>query len=130
MDIIEQRYLIRATPDKIWRALTNPKVIEKWGGGPAKMSDKVGFEFSLWGGDIYGKNVEVINSSKSEKKLVQEWYGGEWEFPSLVTFILNYDGEKTEVILVHKDLPKDEITDFAEGWRDFYFGPIKKLLEG
>ncbi len=125
MNLIEQRYIIKATPEKVWDALTNPKTIEKWGGGPVKMSDKVSDEFSFWGGDIYGKNVEV----EKNKKLVQEWYGGEWESPSIVSFTLNYDGNETEVILLHKDLPKDEIKEFDEGWRDYFMGPLKKLLE-
>ena len=129
MKIIEQRYLIKAKPDKVWDALTNPETIQKWGGGPARMSDKVGFEFSLWGGDIYGKNLEVDNPQTGERKLVQEWYSGEWEIPSIVTFKLNFDGRETEVILVHKDVPKKEIKDIDEGWRDYYMGPIKRILE-
>ena len=129
MKIIEQRYLIHATPEKVWDALTNPRTIEMWGAGPAKMSAEVGFEFSLWGGEVYGRNVKVANPEKGEKKLVQEWYGGEWEYPSIVTFIINADDHSTEVILKHKDLPEDEVKSFAEGWKDFYMGPIKKLLE-
>ncbi len=126
MDFIEQRYLIKAKPEKVWDALTNPKTIEKWGGGPVKMEDIVGFEFSFWGGDIFGKNIEIVKN----KKLVQEWYGGEWEIPSIATFTLNYDGKVTEVILNHKDVPKTEMKEFDEGWRDYFMGPIKKLLEG
>ena len=129
MKYIEQRYLIKAKPEKVWDALVNPKTIEKWGGGSAKMQGKVGFEFSLWGGDIYGKNLEVENPPTGAKKLVQEWYGGEWELPSIVTFKLNTSNGYTEVILQHKDVPKDEVKSIAEGWRDYYLGPLKKLLE-
>lgn len=129
MDIIKQRYLIKVKPEIVWDALTNPKTIEKWGGGPAKMDDKTGTEFSLWGGDIYGKILEVQNPSTGEKKLVQEWFSGEWELPSIVTITLNYDGDCTEVILIHKDVPKGEVEDINAGWRDFYLGSIKKFLE-
>lgn len=125
MKYIEQRYLIKVRPEKVWDALTNQKTIKEWGAGPAVMNDKVGAEFSLWGGDVYGKNLEVLE----KKKLVQEWYGGEWAVPSIVTIKLSYDGDCTEVLLYHKDLPKSEVKEFDEGWRDYYFGPIKKLLE-
>jgi len=125
MDVIIQRYTVLAKPDKVWDALVNPKTIEKWGGGPAVMKDKVGFDFSLWGGDIYGKNIEIEN----EKKLVQEWYSGEWSRPSVVTITLNADGHCTEIVLEHKDVPAEEMKEISEGWKDFYFEPIKKLLE-
>ncbi len=127
--MIKQRYLIKAAQDKVWSALVNPETIEKWGGGPAKMKGEVGFEFSLWGGDIWGKNLEVVNLNNGEKKLVQEWYGGEWEVPSIVTFKLNASNGYTEIILEHKGYPKEEKEDLAAGWNDYYLGAIKKLLE-
>lgn len=127
--MIRQRYLIRSSLDKVWNALTNPKIIEKWGAGPVKMKSEAGFEFSLWGGDIWGKNLEVVNPDGGEKKLVQEWYGGEWEIPSIVIFKLNASNGYTEVILEHKDVPKEEIEDISSGWNDYYLGAIKKLLE-
>lgn len=125
MKIIKQRYIILTTPEKVWDALVNPETINKWGGGPVVMSDRAGFEFSLWGGDVYGKNLEV----EKNEKLVQEWYSDEWERPSVVTFSLSSDGHCTEVLLEHKDVPEGEIKDISEGWRDYYLEPIKKMLE-
>ena len=127
--MIKQRYLIKAPLEKVWSALTNSEIIGKWGAGPAIMKAEAGFEFSLWGGDIWGKNLEVVNPEKGEKKMVQEWYGGEWEVPSIVTLKLNDSNDYTEVILEHKNVPKDEVKDIAAGWKDYYLGPLKKLLE-
>lgn len=129
MKKIEQRYLINSPIEKVWEALVNPKIIEIWSKSPAVMNDEVGSDFSLWGGEIYGKNLEVINPEKGEKKLVQEWYGGDWEKPSLVKFKINFDGEKTELILEHTDIPDEEVDEFAEGWKDYYLGAVKKYLE-
>ena len=67
-ETINQEYVIDSPAAEVWNALTNTDYIEKWGGGPIKMDDKVGSEFSLWGGDIHGKNIEVVEN----KKLVQE----------------------------------------------------------
>ena len=55
--LIKQHYVIKAPVAKVWRSFVDPKVIDSWGGGPAKMDDKVGTKFSLWGGDIYGINT-------------------------------------------------------------------------
>ena len=68
--IIKQTYHIHAPISEVWKALVNPKYIDGWGGGPAKMNNKKGTKFSLWGGSIWGTNTEVV----SEKKLIQDWY--------------------------------------------------------
>ena len=123
--MIQQKYLIKAPVEKVWAALTDEKIINKWGGGPVKFDKKVGGKFSFWGGDIWGKNLEI----EENKRLVQEWYGGDWKKPSKVTFKLMGDDDKTIVDLEHKDVPAGEEADFADGWKRYYVGEIKKLLE-
>lgn len=125
MKTIRQTYEISASVKSVWQALVDPKIIEKWGGGPANMDSKVGTKFSLWGGDIYGKNVKVSEN----KELVQEWLGGDWENPSKVTFILKEKGGKIELNLLHEDVPDEEEKDIDEGWKKYYLGPLKELLE-
>lgn len=123
--MIKQEYTINSSAAEVWKALTDVEFIDRWGGGPAKMDDKVGTEFSLWGGDIYGKNIEVVKN----KKLVQEWYGGDWAKPSIVVFKLEENNAYTKVTLEHADVPEDEIKNIDNGWQDYYMGPLKEFLE-
>ena len=123
--MIRQKYTINAPIEKVWEAIVTPEIINKWGAGPAKMDGKPGSEFTLWGGDIWGKNLEVVKG----KKLIQEWFGGNWDKPSKLTIILSEDSSSTLVDLIHEGVPKDEEADFADGWKTYYFGEIKKLLE-
>lgn len=128
MKMLQQSYSINATLDDVWLALVDPKEIDAWGGGPVKMNEKVGTKFSLWGGSIWGKNIESIH----EKKLVQEWYSEEdepWEQPSLVTFTLHKEKTGVRLELAHKDIPDAYEKSIAEGWREYYLGPLKKYLE-
>jgi activator of HSP90 ATPase len=125
MKTVKQMYTIKAPVEKVWAALIDPKEIDDWGGGPATMDDKVGTEFKLWGGDIWGKNLEV----ESEKSLVQEWYGGDWSEPSKVTFDLKSDDGKTTIELLHENIPDDEAKGIADGWKQYYLGPMKEMLE-
>lgn len=125
MKTIKQTYLINASRDKVWQALVDPKIIDGWGGGPAKMSEGVGFKFSLWGGDIHGKNIKVLK----EKQLVQEWISGDWEQPSKVTFNLSEESNKTKIELIHEGIPDDSAKDIKDGWIKYYLGPLKELLE-
>lgn len=123
--MIKQEYLINAPIEEVWEALTEPKIIDMWGGGPAKMKAEENYEFSLWGGDIHGKNIKVAKG----KTLKQEWYSGKWQKPSIATFNLSEKGEKTKVELIHNDVPENETKDISDGWKDYYMGPLKRLLE-
>jgi activator of HSP90 ATPase len=125
MKIIKQTYKIKAPAKKIWAALTEPNEIAAWGGGPAKMSVDEDAKFSLWGGDIWGKNINVV----PEKKLVQEWFGGEWPKPSILTILLKEKKGVTEIKITHAGMPSDEFQDVADGWKDYYLGPMKEYLE-
>lgn len=126
MKKIVQHYLINAPVAKIWQALVDPKDIESWGGGPAKMNDKEGAKFSLWGGDIHGRNIEII----PQKRLVQEWFGGKWDNPSTLTFTLTKKPTGgTMVDLLHENVPISDAKDIEQGWKDYYMGPLKAFVE-
>lgn len=61
MTRIKKKYIIKAPINKVWQALVDPKEITAWGAGPAEMSDKPGADFSIWGGDIFGKTKKLIH---------------------------------------------------------------------
>lgn len=130
MNKIDKTYKILASLEDVWQALVDPKQITAWGAGPnVVMTDKQGEKFSLWNGDIFGKNIEVIEN----QLLKQEWYGGDWGTPSTVTFRLEDKGDYTSLHLLHVDFPQqvtqEEFDGFASGWDDFYVGPLKALAE-
>src|SRR3990167_1193611 len=125
MKTIKQEYKICSKIDRVWEALTKPKEIEAWGAGSAKMDDKVGTKFKLWGGDIHGTNTKVVKN----KVLEQDWYGGDWPQPSKVTFTLSEVSGKVKVNLVHENVPDEEAENIGEGWKDYYLGPLKDYLE-
>ncbi|NLF43256.1 MAG: ATPase, partial [Bacteroidales bacterium] len=60
---------IKASPEEVYRALTNSFAIELWSGEPAQMEAVAGSEFSLWNGDIVGKNIEFVEN----EMIVQQW---------------------------------------------------------
>jgi len=123
--IIKQKYKIKAPIEKIWEALVVPAHIDGWGGGAAKMSDRAGAKFSLWDGAIWGKNIEVVRF----KRLKQEWYGGEWKKPSILTILLDEKGGITTAELTHENVPNNEITNIGNGWKEYYMGPLKRYVE-
>lgn len=126
MKSIYKKYTILAPVSEVWKALVNSEYIEAWGAGKAHMDDTEGYEFSLWDGSVHGTNIKVVEY----KKLVQEWYGGDWEKPSMVQFLL-FEGKdgSTKIQLVQDDVPDHEVKDIDEGWDKYYLGAIKQYLE-
>lgn len=115
-----------ADPEEVFAALTNPFQIELWTGYPADMKPESGYEFSLWGGDISGVNLEIVPN----RLLVQEWFFGENESPSIVHIRLNKEpGGQTSVRLEHSNIPEEVYDEITEGWKHYYLGAIKDMLE-
>ena len=118
-------YVIKAAPEEIYQAIVNKKSIELWTGESAIMSEEAGSEFSLWDDAISGRNLEFIKN----KLVVQQWYFGDQEEPSIVTIKLHDHKKGTSVELNHTNIPDDEFNDFAEGWDHSYFAGIREFVE-
>jgi activator of HSP90 ATPase len=123
---IRKSYTINAPADRVWKALTDPRVIERWSGGDADLCAEPDHAFSLWGGSIFGTVVEVDPG----RSMLQEWYGGNWDAPSLARFTLSSDPSGgTRLELENTGVPDEDGADIDSGWDDYYLGPIKQLLE-
>jgi len=120
MKTFKKTFKINAEPSDIYSALTNPFTIELWSGYPAVMSDEPGSEFSMWEGDITGRNLEFVQ----DKKVVQEWFFGDQTEKSVVTIDIKPDGENSLVTVEHTNIPDDDFAEIAEGWREYYIGAI------
>ena len=121
----EYKLVIAADPEEVFAALTNPFQIEIWSGYPADMKAEAGYVFSLWEGDITGVNLEVVPN----RRLVQEWFFGEQEEQSLVEIKLKKETGKTVLDLKHTHIPAEVYEEITGGWREYYLGSMKEMLE-
>jgi activator of HSP90 ATPase len=124
MKTFKKTFRINAGPPDIYSAITNPRTIELWSGYSAQMEAEPGSEFSLWEGDITGKNLEFVQ----DKKVVQEWYFGEQSEKSIVTITILPDRENSVVTVEQTNIPDEEFDSIAEGWREYYIGAIINLF--
>ncbi len=118
-------YLINSVPGDVYNALTNPATIQLWTGEPAIMIEEPGTEFSLWEGSIEGLNLDFVKG----KKIVQQWYFGEQQEPSIVTIILHDHKSGTSAELRHTNIPDDDFDNIVEGWDENYFGSLINFYE-
>lgn len=124
MKTFKKTFKINAETSDVYSALTNPYTIELWSGYSAVMSEEPGSEFSLWEGDITGRNLEFVQ----DKKIVQEWYFDDQPEKSVVTITLQPDKDDSVVIVEHTNIPDEDFADIAEGWREYYIGAIMSFL--
>jgi len=124
MKTYHKYYKIKANPEEVYNAMVKPFAIALWSGSPAKMEEKEGTEFSLFNGDIIGKNLEFVK----DEKIVQEWYFGEQEKQSVVTIQLRPEKHFTNIELTHENIPDDAMEDMTVGWDEYYFGGLKEFF--
>lgn len=119
------RIKIKAEPSDVYAAFTNPFTIELWSGYPATMPTLIGEEFSMLDGDIVGRVLELVPDSK----IVQEWYFGEQDQPSIVTIKIFASGPNSQVDLLHTNIPEVSYDEMVEGWGNYFLGGVKEFLE-
>jgi len=126
MKDFKKYFLIPATPDQVYLALTTEATIQLWTGDKVEMIAEPGTEFSLWDGSIVGKNLEF----EKDKLIMQQWYFGEQEEESIVTIKLHPHDVGTSVELKHINIPDPDFDEIVEGWNDAYFGSLQDFYEG
>ncbi|RYD58396.1 MAG: ATPase [Sphingobacteriales bacterium] len=114
-----------APPEDVYLALTKELSIQLWTGAHAEFEDKPDTEFSFWDGDIVGKNLELDYG----KKIVQQWYFGEDNEPSIVTIKLHPDKTGTSMEFLQTNIPDEDFEDFIEGLQEYYFDGLRDFFE-
>ncbi|MBI3578886.1 MAG: SRPBCC domain-containing protein [Ignavibacteriales bacterium] len=116
-----------ASPDEVFAALTEPKLITRWCGQKGKAEAKVGGKFEMFDGWVKGKVVE----SKPGKALSYTWQPTDWEkkIESVVKYTLTKSKKGTKITLVHFGFPDEkERGSHASGWKKHVFDPLKEYF--
>lgn len=121
-----KKYLpLPAPPDEVYLALTKPQSIQLWTGAEVVFTEEPETEFSFWDGDIVGKNI----SFEPNKKIVQQWYFGEDNEPSIVTIKLHEDKKGTSLEFVQTNIPDEDFEDFTAGINEYFLGGLADFFE-
>jgi len=137
-EAIHQEPVFKASRKRVYEALTDAKQFDKviqlsgvmqamhLGDKPAEISREVGGAFSLFGGYITGRHVEL----GSNERIVQAWRTGGWDpgVYSIAKFELMEQGSGTKIVFDHTGFPKGEAESLASGWKAHYWEPLEKLL--
>lgn len=116
---------IPAPPEEVYLAMTKDISIKLWTGAEVEFTEEPGTEFSFWDGDISGKNLEF----EYGKKIVQQWYFGEDNEPSIVTIKLHEDKKGTSLEFVQTNIPEADYDEFTSGINEYYLGGLVDFFD-
>ena len=116
--------VILAEPAEIYGAWLSTRGHTLMTGSPARVSGKAGGKFTAWDGYIFGKTLEL----EPDRRIVQAWRTTEFpdEVPdSHLEVLLTPTKGGTKITLTHTNIPPGQADSYKQGWRDFYFTPMK-----
>lgn len=135
---IHQETVFKATRKRVYEALTvaDPfgQVEQRSaamsgtaaGKAPSQIGRQAGESFSLFGGYIVGRHVELLPS----ERIVQAWRVVGWEpgVYSIARFERVEQGADTKLVFDHTGFPKGQGEHLASGWKANYWEPLARFL--
>jgi activator of HSP90 ATPase len=124
MESLKMSITLPVKASELYKAWLDSKKHTAFTGAAAKQSSKVNANHSAWDGYISGKNLEL----KPGKKIVQSWRTSEFADnapDSVLEVSFEEKAGKTKMNLYHHGLQKGDAKKYTQGWKDFYFKPMK-----
>jgi len=126
---IRQRATIAAPPDEVYRALMDARLHSRFTGSTARIGKAVGDAFSAYDGYIEGLNLAL----EPGRRIVQSWRAREDGWPedhySQVSYRLEGVDGGTRLELTHERVPAELAESFRQGWKEYYWTPLKALFQ-
>jgi len=124
---IKQTVRFKADPHEIYSALMDSRKHSRFTGGKAVISRKTGGRITAYDGYIEGKNLEL----EPDKKIVQLWRASDWPEGhfSKVRFIISGNTGGSILEFTQEGIPDEFYKSIRQGWIDFYWNPMKEMLE-
>lgn len=135
---IHQEPQFKASRKQLYEALIDTKQFDKviqlsgamksmsLGTKPTQISREVGGAFTIFGGHIVGRQIELMPN----ERIVQAWRVADWTpgVYSIVKFELVERGSGTKIVFDHTGFPNGKAEHLAEGWKTHYWEPLEKFL--
>lgn len=124
---IHQEVVLQSKPQFAFEALLNEQQFsEITGGAPTQIVPEAGGSFSLFGGMIEGRTIELV----ANERIVQAWRAANWEpgVYSIAKFVLKAKGEETLLVFTHTGFPEEQKAHLEAGWHENYWLPLQNYL--
>ncbi len=124
---IRQSVTFRTSPHEAYEALMDSKKHSQFTGDEATISREVGGRFSTFNGYASGTNLELV----PDQKIVQSWRASDWPegLYSTATFSFEEIADGTRLSFIQTGVPEQQLEDVSQGWHDYYWTPLREMLE-
>ncbi len=116
----------KPSPDRLYQAILDQKQFAAFSGMPATIDPTPGGAFSMFGGLIVGRTVELVPN----QRIVQAWRPTHWDegIYSIARFEFKPRAAETTLVFDHTGFPAGEYDHLDWGWYNHYWNPLKKFL--
>jgi activator of HSP90 ATPase len=128
---IHQEAIINADPQAVYGVLTDGQKFAAATGMPAQVSDREGETFTLFGGRVEGRQIELVPG----QRIVQAWrFGAAHPSPwdsgvySVVRFTLSGQEDGTRFVIDHTGVPTEWHEHISGGYPTFYQEPLERYF--
>jgi activator of HSP90 ATPase len=123
---LHQEAEFKASPQRVYEVFLDSKQFAACTGMPAEIDPKAGGAFSMFGGLIVGRNVELVPN----ERIVQAWRPTHWDpgVYSIARFEFKAQDGGTLIVLDHTGFPEGEYDHLDWGWHNHYWDNLKKYL--
>lgn len=123
---LHQEVDFKPSPRTIYTVLLDSKQFGEFTGLAAEIDPSPGGAFTMFGGMIVGRSVELIPN----ERIVQAWRPTHWPpgVYSIVRFELKPRGSGSILILDQTGFPEGAFSDLNSGWKARYWDPLTKYL--
>jgi activator of HSP90 ATPase len=123
---IHQEVDFKVNPVRIYEALLDEKQFSAFTGAAAQIKRELGGAFTLFGGRVIGRNVELMPN----RRLVQAWRVETWPsgIYSNVKFELSEESTGTHIVFDHTGFPPEDQQTLSANWPKFYWDPLRQYL--
>jgi len=124
---IHQSITFKASPHEVYETLIDSKKHSEFTDSEVSISRQTGGNFSVYGGEIEGVNLELV----PDQKIVQSWRYSDWPegHYSKVVFSLGQIPSGTRLTFTQTGVPEVFYDDIRQGWHDYYWKPMKDFLK-
>jgi activator of HSP90 ATPase len=124
-DTLELSVILNESAERLYTDWLDSNAHSRFTGSPASIDPAPAGKFTAWEGYIFGTN----KSLEPFHKIVQNWRTTEFnekEDDSILEVIFEKAGDNTRLILRHSNIPEGQGEDYKQGWKVFYFKPMKQ----
>jgi len=125
-EAIHQEVVIKANRKRVYEVLTDTEQFRKLSGGlTTEISRQAGGAFSLFGGVITGRHIELVPGERIVQAWRSEWAPGEY---SIARFVLKDQGSDTKIVFDHTGFPQGTAEHLATGWKTHYWDGLARYF--